>query len=72
MAGQTELVRQELARRALLRKSLLNFINVNVPGYSAGWVHKLICAKLEKFAQDIREKRAPRLMLFLPPRSGKS
>ena len=41
-------------------------------GYQPGWVHRLICAKLEQFRKDVEQKRSPRLMLFLPPRSGKS
>ena len=63
---------QELARRELLRRSLVNFTVSFTPNYDAGWVHKLICAKLEKFSKDIAAKKSPRLMLFLPPRSGKS
>jgi predicted phage terminase large subunit-like protein len=58
-----------------MRRSLLNFIGnlSSAPGgYKAGWVHKLICAKLERFAKDIRAGRSPRLMLFMPPRTGKS
>lgn len=65
-------VTQELARRELAKKSLINFIKRFQPDYEAGWVHKLIAAKLEKFAQDVAEKKAPRLMIFMPPRTGKS
>lgn len=63
---------QELARRELLRRSLINFTVAFTPNYEAGWVHKLICAKLEKFSRDAAAGKSPRLMLFLPPRSGKS
>ena len=63
---------QELARRELLRRSLINFTVAFTPSYDAGWVHKLICAKLEKFSRDVENGLSPRLMLFVPPRHGKS
>lgn len=63
---------QELASRKLAKEHLLPFIQRYNDQYQAGWVHKLICKKLEKFARDIEEKKSPRLMIFQPPRSGKS
>jgi predicted phage terminase large subunit-like protein len=64
--------RKELALRILTRKRLLPFVERFNPDYSAGWVHKDICRRLEKFSQDVVEKKSPRLMLFMPPRHGKS
>lgn len=64
--------KKELARRILVRKRLLPFIERNNPDYLAGWVHKDICKRLEKFSQDVADKKSPRLMLFMPPRHGKS
>jgi len=66
------LAQEELVRRELARRSLVNFINRFHPTYKAGWVHQLVCAKLEKFARDIRLGKSPRLMIFMPPRTGKS
>lgn len=63
---------QELARRVLARRSLLAFIIRFEPEYQAGWVHKLICEKLEQFYEDVVAGKSPRLMLFMPPRAGKS
>lgn len=65
-------VQKELADRALCRKRLLPFVIRNVPKYKAGWIHKEICTKLEKFERDIKAGKSPRLMLFMPPRHGKS
>jgi len=48
------------------------FITRFLPSYEAGWVHHDICARLEKFSQDVADKKSPRLMLFMPPRHGKS
>lgn len=67
-----EKARKELALRILTRKRLLPFVERFNPEYSAGWVHKDICRRLEKFSQDVVEKKSPRLMLFMPPRHGKS
>ena len=63
---------KELARRVLSRKRLLPFVERFNPDYSAGWVHKDICKRLEKFSQDVVDRKSPRLMLFMPPRHGKS
>jgi len=40
--------------------------------YTAGWVHEDIARRLEKFSDDVAAKKSPRLMLLMPPRSGKS
>ena len=64
--------RQELAERALRRRRLLPYIENNEPKYMAGWVHKDICQRLENFSRDVEEGKSPRLMLFMPPRHGKS
>ncbi len=60
-------IRQEQARR-----HLLDFTRYTLPGYQAGWVHRDICQRLERFLADVIAKRSPRLMLFMPPRHGKS
>jgi len=63
---------QELAKRILSRKRLLPFVERFNPDYQAGWVHKDICQRLEKFSEQVANKESPRLMLFMPPRHGKS
>ena len=67
-----EKARAELALRFLTRKRLLPFVERFNHDYQAGWVHKDICKKLEEFSRDVAEKKSPRLMLFMPPRHGKS
>jgi predicted phage terminase large subunit-like protein len=65
-------IEQELARRELCRRRLIaSTIRFN-DGYMAGWVHKDICARLEKFVLDVRAGLSPRLMIQMPPRHGKS
>jgi predicted phage terminase large subunit-like protein len=63
---------KELALRILSRKRLLPFVEKFNPDYHAGWVHKDICNRLENFSEQVTEQKSPRLMLFMPPRHGKS
>lgn len=63
---------KELATRILARRRLLHFIKKFHPGYKAGWVHEDICERLERFIKAIEEGKSPRLLLFCPPRLGKS
>jgi predicted phage terminase large subunit-like protein len=64
--------RRELAQRELCRKYLIASILRFNHDYLAGWVHKDICVRLERFMRDIEDKKNPRLMLQMPPRHGKS
>ena len=63
---------RELLERALAKKSLIEFIKRFNPNYKAGWVHEDICRRLAKFMKAIEAGLSPRLMLFMPPRHGKS
>lgn len=54
---------QELARRYLL-----DFTLYTKPDYEVNWHHELLCNKLDQFASG----KCPRLMIFMPPRHGKS
>lgn len=51
---------------------MLKFTQMTLQTYDAGWVHADICARLERFSQDVADKKSPRLMLLMPPRHGKS
>ncbi len=67
-----EHAQKELASRILSRKRLLPFVEKFNPDYNAGWVHKDVCKRLEQFSRDVVDQKSPRLMLFMPPRHGKS
>lgn len=67
-----EEAKREKAMRELARRHLLPFVMRFNPDYMPGWVHADICQKLEQFSQDIADKKSPRLMISMPPRSGKS
>ena len=67
-----EAAKQELARRELAKDHLLPFIMRFNEKYEPGWVHKDICDKLEWFSAAVAARQSPRLMIFMPPRHGKS
>jgi predicted phage terminase large subunit-like protein len=69
---KVEEANKELAKRELARRRFLPFVQRFNPDYIPGWVHVDICSRLEKFMEDVAEKKSPRLMLFMPPRHGKS
>lgn len=62
----------ELASRELCRRRLLPFIQRFRPKYTAGWVHADICRRFERFLRQVEAGEEPRLLLMMPPRSGKS
>jgi len=64
--------RAELASRELCRRSFIHFVKRFNPNYADGWVHREIAAELEKFSEAVANKESPRLMIFMPFRSGKS
>ena len=64
--------KQEMYRREAARRHLLPFLSRYEEQYKAGWVHKVIAAKLEQFLQDVIDEKSPRLMIAMPPRHGKS
>lgn len=58
----------ELLRRRNARRSLLHFTTYTFSEYQTNWHHELLCSHLDRLvAGDIR-----RLLVFLPPRHGKS
>lgn len=52
--------------------NLMDFVLFTKPDYEAGWFNELLCAEMDKFMRDVNEGKSPRLMIFAPPRSGKS
>lgn len=60
--------RAELARRELARRNLIDFTRYTLPGYEAADHHRRIAQKLEQ----VESGAIDRLMIFMPPRHGKS
>lgn len=67
-----ELIKRELARRELCRRRLIYYATQFHPSYTPGWVHQDISRRLEQFVKDVEDQKSPRLMIFMPPRAGKS
>lgn len=61
-------------RRAIAeaRESLMGFTLYTNPLYETGWFNELLSAELDQFLADVEAGKMPRLMIFAPPRSGKS
>ncbi len=54
------------------RTDLAAFIQLTYPSYQMGWVHRLLCQKLDHFVEEVVARRSPRLLILMPPRHGKS
>lgn len=65
------LIESELRRRAHAQ-TFLRFVQTSYPPYQAAWVHRELCTALERFQVEMMAGRQPRLMIFMPPRHGKS
>ncbi|AER33609.1 phage terminase large subunit [Pantoea ananatis] len=61
-------------RRAIAeaRQSLMGFTLYTNPLYETGWFNELLSAELDHFLAEVEAGNMPRLMIFAPPRSGKS
>jgi predicted phage terminase large subunit-like protein len=59
-------------KRRVASGCLNGFIRYMRPDYLMGWVHREICHELDEFLYNIIEKKSPRLIITMPPRSGKS
>lgn len=57
-----------LARRELARRHMADFVLYVDKRYQMNWHHRLLCEYLDRFVK----KEIRRLMVFMPPRHGKS
>lgn len=69
---QAETAEQILARRVLMRRRFMPYVQHWRPRYKAGWVHELVARRLERFSQAVVDEQSPRLMFTnLPTSSGR-
>lgn len=54
------------------RQALMPFVLYTKQDYESGWFNELLCLEMDKFLADVEAGKMPRLMIFAPPRSGKS
>lgn len=66
------LAQQEYARRELARRRIIAYTQRLLPNYQAGWVHYDLAARLERFSQRVIRGESPRLIINMPPGTGKS
>jgi predicted phage terminase large subunit-like protein len=71
-AQQQRFALQELARRELAARHLLDFTMFTKPDYQMGWFNRRLCELLDDFRKMVEAKARPRVMVFAPPRSGKT
>lgn len=71
-AREAEAERTAAADWQAARGSLIRLATLRNPKYQVGWFHRNLAAKLEKFADDVRNRRSPRLIVNVPPQYGKS
>lgn len=64
-------IKAEMQRRSA-QHTLSDFILYTSDHYLMGWVHKEICDTLDQFYEDVKARKSPRLIICMPPRSGKS
>lgn len=68
MTKEQRQVLMEEARRELARRTMGDFVLYVDDNYQMNWHHRLLCDYLDKLAR----KEIRRLMVFMPPRHGKS
>lgn len=71
LAEVAELEAERITRQLIPRR-LLPFVQRFKPDYQAGWFHRRLCTTLERFCAKVEAGLSPRLMIYAPPRHGKS
>jgi len=65
--------RAELARRELARRHLADFVTrTSSPDYVLTPNHRDLCRRLQRFVEQSRARKSPRLIVVMPPQRGKS
>lgn len=65
-------INQVLAELELRRRDFHTFLSKTVFEFVDGWFYRELCAELQQFMLDVRDKKSPRLILTVPPRHLKS
>ena len=54
------------------RTDFYTFYELAYPKFEKGWFQRVLCEEFQNFYDELKRKEQPRLMLFAPPRHGKS
>jgi predicted phage terminase large subunit-like protein len=65
-----ETIKRQQAEKA--RTSMLDFVRYTKRDFVSGWFNELLCLEIDNFLSEVEKGLMPRLMIFAPPRSGKS
>jgi len=71
-ASLLEGIALEKIKRAKAQKSVLYLTEAFTPDYTIGWFHKELGETLDAFVEAVEKKLKPRLIIEVPPRTGKS
>lgn len=63
---------RKAAELEMARQRYLPYVKYTMPTYHVSAAHRFLAVELEQFERDVRAKLSPRMMVFLPPRFGKS
>lgn len=63
---------QGLLARKAAKEHLIDFCITVDPTYDPQWFHREIAVQLESVYERVQKGESPRLMIFMPPRHGKS
>lgn len=63
---------QELLRRELARRNMLDFLTYTKPDFEVAHYHREMAEILDAFLQAVDERKAPRMMIWLPPGHSKT
>ena len=63
--------RDEFYRRRA-RQSFAEFIRYTKSDYQLSWFQEELAGELDRFLDDVLQKRSPRLIINVPPQEGKS
>lgn len=65
-------INNQVLQLELAKRKLKHFIKYTYPSYTSNWFTDYICDEIDVFLDQVINKESPRLMLFAPPRHGKS
>lgn len=72
LAALKTLVEDTLFKYIPAREDFYTFCRITKPDLETNWFIEKLCKALQKFYEDVRAGRQPRLMIFAPPRHGKT
>ncbi len=70
--NNADLITQQLIRKELASRDYQQYVEYINPDYIMAHFHRYLSRALDKFVREVEAGLSPRLMIFTPPRHGKS